>query len=152
MKNKITFRIAILMIVLLGGCSGTSKEEASSDKPLKAINERVEDLNQNVSDYSYAQKEKFVKKMENELARLKKDIIALEEKAKKAGGSAKMEAKTRIQEIKNGTKELEKKINMMKDATEDKWDDIKVKFNESMDGVKDAIEKSRTWISEKIAP
>ena len=140
------------MIVLLGGCSGTSKEEASSDKPLKAINERVEDLNQNVSDYSYAQKEKFVKKMENELARLKKDIIALEEKAKKAGGSAKMEAKTRIQEIKNGTKELEKKINMMKDATEDKWDDIKVKFNESMDGVKDAIEKSRTWISEKIAP
>jgi len=152
LKNKITFRIAILMIVLLGGCSGTSKEEASSDKPLKAINERVEDLNQNVSDYSYAQKEKFVKKMENELARLKKDIIALEEKAKKAGGSAKMEAKTRIQEIKNGTKELEKKINMMKDATEDKWDDIKVKFNESMDGVKDAIEKSRTWISEKIAP
>ena len=140
------------MIVLLGGCSGTSKEEASSDKPLKAINERVEDLNQNVSDYSYAQKEKFVKKMENELARLKKDIIALEEKAKKAGGSAKMEAKTRIQEIKNGTKELEKKINMMKDATEDMWDDIKVKFNESMDGVKDAIEKSRTWISEKIAP
>ena len=140
------------MIVLLGGCSGTSKEEASSDKPLKAINERVEDLNQNVSDYSYAQKEKFVKKMENELARLKKDIIALEEKAKKAGGSAKMEAKTRIQEIKDGTKELEKKVSMLKDATEDKWEDIKVKFNESMDDVKEAIEKSRTWISEKIAP
>ena len=138
--------------MLLVGCSGTSKEEASSDERLEALKEKVDDLNQDVSDYSYAQKEEFVNKMEKELARLKKDIIALEEKAKETDGSAKTEAQTRIQEIKDGTKELEKKVSMLKDATEDKWEDIKVKFNESMDDVKEAIEKSRTWISEKIAP
>ena len=114
--------------------------------------EKVKEAGHAVSDYAYSEKEVFVEKTKNELIRFKKDLADMENKAKKASGNAKIEAQKKIEDAKSGIKKLTVQIETIKNATESQWNELKNKLNDSVDEVKDALAKSRKWLSEKIAP
>ncbi|MGZ3809083.1 MAG: sll1863 family stress response protein [Bacteriovorax sp.] len=147
--KKGTF-ILLLSTFFVSGHQSSFAQETSQKK--EEAKEKIKEAKQAVSDYTYAQKEEFVSKMKLELDGLKKDLADLETKAKKASSTAKVEADNKIQKVKLDVKKLNDQIETVKGSSESEWEKIKNRFNDSMSEAKDAVAKSRKWLSEKIAP
>ena len=101
---------------------------------------------------SYLHKDDYLKQTNAELKKLKKEIARLEKKSEQANNEAKEEARERVQAVKERFGKLGEKIEELKRASESTWEDVKRGYNKSVNEFKNAIDKSRTWMSEKIAP
>jgi chromosome segregation ATPase len=105
-----------------------------------------------VPDRDYTQKNEFIEKTKVEVDHLKKDLSDLEIKAKKAKGTAQKEAKEKIESVKISIGKLNDEVDELKYSTEENWGKVKTKYEESLIEIKVSIEKSRKWLSDKIAP
>jgi hypothetical protein len=48
--------------------------------------------------------------------------------------------------------QAKKQLDLAESATESSWEDVKGSFKKSLDDLKDSIDKTRQWLSDKIAP
>jgi hypothetical protein len=126
--------------------------QQSTEQNKATATEKVKEAGVAVRDYTYSQKEEFITKTKTELNDLKKELADLEIKAKQTTGTAKAEAAKKIQDVKVSINKLNGQLETIKAATESQWNELKNKFNKSMDSAKASIAKSRKWLSEKIAP
>jgi archaellum component FlaC len=93
---------------------------------------------ENLSDYTYAQKEAFVQKMRDNLADLKKEIDDLGTKISQSTDEVKAAAKPKLEALDDQFDKLKAKLDNAEDATEDTWDNIKVGIKQSYDDLKKA--------------
>jgi septal ring factor EnvC (AmiA/AmiB activator) len=119
---------------------------------LVCANETTTEAEQVSSEYAYSQKEDYIARTKEEVNHLQKDLSELEMKSKKITGNAKEEIKIKIKTVKTSIDKLHIEIENLKSAQEGNWVETKRNFNESIEKVKSTIEKSRKWLSEKIAP
>jgi peptidoglycan hydrolase CwlO-like protein len=103
-------------------------------------------------DYTYAQKNDYVKKMQNEIAKINKEIYELEAKAKKANAKYRAEANLKIKALKKKASQLNMHMEKVKTATETNWDRVKADFHKAISEFEDSVRQVRSWLSKKIAP
>lgn len=107
---------------------------------------------QAMEDYTYARKAEFVARMNKDLGVLQDDLNLLAARAESAGGAAKADAKAQLAAAREKWAKTKQQLDQTENATESTWNDVKRGFNESYAGLKDSVDTTRRWLSEKIAP
>jgi chromosome segregation ATPase len=151
MRIKTTMKQGILVITFLFvagfamGCACSSKDGKSAAAQLDVAKTETKEAAQAVKDYAYAQKK-------SELADIQEELDKLSARVDKSSGAAKADAKTRLDAVGKKWAEAKKQLARAESATESTWDDVKGGVKKSYGELKDSMDKTRQWLSEKIAP
>jgi ElaB/YqjD/DUF883 family membrane-anchored ribosome-binding protein len=105
-----------------------------------------------MKDYTFAQKDAFVAKMQGQLTALNTDLDQLTAKVEKSSDAVKADAKPKLQALRDQAAQLNTKLNEVKNSTESTWDSVKTGTQKAWDSLKDGFQQSRQWVSDKIAP
>ena len=143
-----------LIIMILSAAAfvvGCNKEETTSQQ-LDKVKQETKVAARDLQDYSYAQKNEFVEKMQGQLAEINKDLDQLSAKIEKSSAAAKAEANPKLQAMREQMVKLTKQLDDAKGATESTWSDVKAGFKKGYDELKDSFQQARQWVSDKIAP
>jgi hypothetical protein len=103
-------------------------------------------------DYAYAEKADFVDKMKKELVSIQEEMDRLGTKVDRASGAAKADAKVKLETVREKWVQAKKQLDRAENTTESGWDDVKNGFKQSYADLKDSFDKTRQWLSDKIAP
>jgi predicted nucleic acid-binding Zn-ribbon protein len=148
MKNK-TWVITVLSIAAFAvGCDKQPTTSQQMDKVQTETKQAAVDM----KDYTYAQKDEFVKTMQGQLDALNKDLDQLSAKIDSSSDAVKAEAKPKLQALRDQTAQLNKQLDDVKNATESTWDSVKAGFSKAYDATEDGFNQARQWVSDKIAP
>jgi DNA anti-recombination protein RmuC len=143
-----------LMIIFLSTGAflvGCDKEETTSQQ-LDNAQAKAERAAQDMKDYTYAQKSAFVETMKAQLAALNRDLDQLSDKIERANDSVKVEAKPKLQALRDQTDKLNQQLEQAQNATESTWEDVKAGSKKAYNQLKDSFQQARQWVSDKIAP
>jgi ABC-type transporter Mla subunit MlaD len=131
--------------------SGAPQDSASAFQLGKAKAASLE-ATQAMGDYAYARKAEFVADMNKELGEVQDNLNLLAAKADRASGAAKADAKDQLAAVRAKWTKTKQQLDQAENATESTWNDVKSGFKESYAGLKDSVDTTRQWLSEKIAP
>ena len=148
MKNK---TLAITLLSIAAFAVGCEKEKTTTEQ-LDQVKVETKQAAQDMKDYTFAQKEEFVKTMQVQLDTLNKDLDQLSAKIDSSSDAVKAEAKPKLQALRDQAAQLNKQLDEAKNATESTWDSVKSGFTKAYDATKDGINQARQWVSDKIAP
>jgi chromosome segregation ATPase len=148
MKNK---TLAITLLSIAAFAVGCEKEKTTTEQ-LDQVKVETKQAAQDMKDYTFAQKEEFVKTMQVQLDALNKDLDQLSAKIDSSSDAVKAEAKPKLQALRDQAAQLNKQLDEAKNATESTWDSVKAGFTKAYDATKDGFNQARQWVSDKIAP
>ena len=148
MKNK-TLVITLLSIAAVAvGCN----KEQSTSQQMDKVQTETKQAAQDMKNYTFAQKDEFVKTMQGQLDALNKDLDQLSAKIDSSSDAVKAEAKPKLQALRDQAAQLNKQLADAQNATESTWDSVKAGFQKAYDATKDGFNQTRQWVSDKIAP
>jgi hypothetical protein len=144
---------------LTAGC--TSKEVKAAVPPkqaepaaahLEKAKAETKEAAQSMRDYAYAEKAEFVARMKADLVSIQVELDQLGAKVEGAGGAAKADAKVKLAAVREKWAQANRQVDRAQTATASDWDDVKNGFKQSYADLKDSFNKTRQWLSDKIAP
>ncbi len=148
MKNKtllITFLSAAVLVV---GCD----KEKTTAQQLDTVKTETKQAAQDMKDYTYAQKDEFVKSMQGQLTTLNQDLDKLSAKVDSSSDAIKAEAKPKLQALRDQAAKLNQQLADAQNATESTWDSVKAGTQTAYESVEKGFSDARQWVSDKIAP
>jgi chromosome segregation ATPase len=148
MKNQtllFTFLAAAAFVV---GCDKPQTASQQIDK----IQAETKDAAQDMKDYTYAQKDEFVKSMQAQLTALDKDLDTLAAKIDGSSDAVKAEAKPKLQALRDQAAQLQQQLADASNATESTWDSVKAGSKKAYASLASSFSDARQWLSDKIAP
>jgi chromosome segregation ATPase len=148
MKNKsllITFLSAVTFVV---GCD----KEKTAAQQIETIKTETKEAAQDMKDYTFAQKDQFVKAMQAQLLTLDQDLDKLAVKIDKSSDAIKAEAKPKLQALREQATKLNQQLADAQNATESTWTDVKAASKKAYDSLANSFTEARQWVSDKIAP
>jgi len=148
MKNR-TLVVAFLSVAAFA--VGCDKQQTASQQ-IDKVQTETKQAAQDMKDYTFAQKDEFVKAMQGQLDALNKDLDQLSAKIDSSSDAIKAEAKPKLQALRDQVAQLNKQLDDARNATESTWDSVKDGFTKAYDATKDGFNQARQWVSDKIAP
>jgi chromosome segregation ATPase len=148
MKNKALIITALSVATFAVGCDKQQSTSQQIDKVQTETKAAAEDM----KDYTFAQKDEFVKSMQGQLDALNKDLDQLSAKIDSSSDAVKAEAKPKLLALRDQAAQLNKQLDEVKNSTESTWDSVKAGFTKAYDATKDGFNQARQWVSDKIAP
>jgi hypothetical protein len=148
MKNKMLFVTFLSAATFAVGCG---KEQTASQQIDQVQAETKQDT-QDKKDYTYAQKDEFIKAMQTQLTALDKDLDTLSAKIDSSSDAVKAEAKPKLQALRDQSTQLHQQFADAENATESTWDSVKAGSQKAWDSLKSGVASARQWGSDKIAP
>jgi len=148
MKNK------ILLLTLLSAATfavGCDKEKTTAQQ-LDKVQTETKQAAADMKDYTFAQKDEFVKYMQGQLTTLNQDLDKLAAKIDSASDAVKAEAKPKLQALRDQAAKLNQQLADASNATETTWDSVKAGTKQAYDAVVKSFNDARQWVSDKIAP
>jgi hypothetical protein len=148
MKNQ-TWVITVLAIAAVAvGCN----KEQSAAQQMDKVQTETKQAAQDMKDYTFAQKDEFVKAMQAQLDALNKDLDQLSTKIDGSSDAVKAEAKPKLQALRDQVAQLNKQLDEARNANASTWDTVKAGCQKAYDATKTGFNQARQWVSEKIAP
>jgi chromosome segregation ATPase len=148
MKHKTSLLVFLAIAAFAAGCD---KDQTTSQQ-IEKIKAETKTASQDMKNYTFAQKDEFVKNMQVQLDTLNKDIDQLAAKIDSSSDTVKAEAKPKLQALRDQAGQLNKQLDEAKNATESTWDNVKDGFTKAYEATKDGFDQARQWVSDKIAP
>lgn len=148
MKN-ITWLITLLSIATF--VVGCDKEKTTSQQ-IETVKAETKQAAEDMKDYTFAQKDEFVKAMQSQLDTLNQDLDKLSAKIESSSDAVKVEAKPKLLALRGQVAQLNQQLAGARNATESTWDSFKSSIKKAYQATKDGFNQSRQWVSEKIAP
>ena len=148
MKNKTSVITFLFIAAIAVGCN---KEQTTSQQMDKVQTETTQAA-QDMKDYTFAQKSEFVAEMQGQLGALNKDLDQLSAKIDASSDAVKAEAKPKLQALRDQAAQLNQQLADAQNATASTWDSVKAGFQKAYEATKDGFQKTRQWLSDKIAP
>ena len=148
MKNKIFFLAFLAIATFVTGCG---KEQTASQQIDKVQAETKQDA-QDIKDYTFAQKDEFIKAMQSQLTTLNQDLDKLSVKIDGASDAIKAEAKPKLQTLRDQAAQLNQQLADAQNATESTWDSVKTGSQKAYAALAASVTDARQWVSDKIAP
>src|SRR6266487_481089 len=148
MKAKY-FIITLLAAAGLTGCKPAAKSTAEQ---FDQVQEETKAAAEEIKNYTYAQKNEFVAKMQTQLARINRNLDELSVKVEKSSAEAKAEWQPKLQELHHQAEKLKQQLDAARNATESSWDEVKSGSKKAYHELKDGFQRARQWVSDKIAP
>jgi cytochrome c556 len=148
MKNK-TWLITLLSTTAFA--AGCGKEQTTSQQ-IDKVQTETKQAAQDMKDYTFAQKDEFVKAMQDQLATLNQDLDKLSAKIDTSSDTIKAEAKPKLQALRDQAAQLNQQLADARNATESTWDSVKAGSKKAYDALEKSFMDARQWVSDKIAP
>jgi len=147
--NRLVSAIFAVAAILLG-CKPS--DEKSTAAQFDKVKEETKSAAEEIKNYTYAQKNEFVAKMQSQLAKINRDLDEISVKVEKSSAEAKAEWKPKLQALRHQADNLKKQLDEAKNATESTWDEVKAGSKKAYGELKGGFHRARQWVSEKIAP
>jgi len=148
MKNTNLLLTLFALSAFVAGCD----KEPTTSQQLDKVQIETKAAAHDMKDYTYAQKSAFVETMQAQLAALNRDLDQLSAKVEKSSDAAKVEARPKLQALRDQADKLNQQLDKAKNATESTWDDVKAGSKKAYNELADGFQKARQWVSDKIAP
>src|ERR1035437_8363505 len=148
MKNKtllITFLAAATFAV---GC----EKEKTTTQQLETVKTETKQAASDMKDYTFAQKNEFVKYMQGQLTTLNQELDKLSAKIESSSDAVKADARPKLQALRDQAAKLNLQLADAQNATESTWDSVKAGTKKAYDAVEKGFNDARQWVSYKIAP
>ena len=154
MKHAIPVLMFLFIAALAVECTSAEgqKQSGTAAVQLEKAKTETKEAVQASQDYAYTQKTEFVDQMKKDLAEIQKQMDLLSAKVDKSSGAVKADAKTRLDAVRVKWTQAKKQLDQAQSATESTWNDVKDGVKKSYVDVKDSLDKTRQWLSDKIAP
>lgn len=131
--------------------TGCDKKQTTSQQ-LDGVQAKTAEVAQNIKNYTFSQKEEFVRTERTQLTELNRDLDELAARVEKASAAVKAEAQPRIDALRSQTARLNKQLDDAANTTESSWEKFKVEVQKTHTESKEEFNKARQWLSDKIAP
>lgn len=148
MKNKI---FLITVLAAAGFVSGCDREKSTA-RQMEKVKAETKQATAEMKDYSYAQKDEFVKTMQSLLSTLDQDLDRLSARIDGSSAAVKAEAGPKLQALRDQSVKLNQQLVDARSATESTWDSAKVASEKAYATLADGGTEVRKWVSDKIAP
>ena len=148
MKNiplLITFLAAATFAV---GCD----KEKTANQQLETVKTETKQAASDMKDYTFAQKDEFVKAMQGQLTALNEDLDKLSAKIDSSSDAIKAEAKPKLQALREKTNQLGKQLEAATNSSESTWETVKADSKKAYNELNEEVNQARQWVSDKIAP
>jgi chromosome segregation ATPase len=142
----------IIILLAAGGLAGCKPAAKSTAEQFDQVKVETKAAAEEIKNYTYAQKNEFVAKMQTQLAKINRDLDELSVKVEKSGAGARAEWNPKLQELRHQADKLRKQLEGAKNASESTWDEVKSGSKKAYNELKDGFQKARQWVSDKIAP
>lgn len=143
------------LITFASGCNPSGDREAVSSE--KAIDKQIEEVQASASDaadelsaYTYEQKQAFVSTMEAQLEEMENSLEEISESIANSSRAVKAEAEPKLTALKVKMEVLENQLESVKASGSSTWDTVKRSTGETYDDLKDSFNDLRQWLSDKL--
>ena len=151
--NKSLMPLSFLSVVLCAtGCQQPAETPAARADKFDAVAAKTADATQEMKDYTFAEKEEFVTKMQARLDSIKVDLDQISKQIEQSSDQVKNEDRPKLLALRQQTTALEVQLQKAKEANESTWDEVKAGFKKGYGELQDGVTSARQWVSEKIAP
>jgi len=143
-----------LLITLLSAAAfatGCNKNQTAAQQ-IDKVQTEAKQAAKDMKDYTFAQKDEFVKYMQTQLTALDQDLDKLSAKIDGSSEAIKAEAKPKLQALREQAAKLNEQLTDAKSATASTWDDVKAGSQKAYDSLAKSFADARQWVSDKIAP
>ena len=148
MKNTTLLITLLSAAAFVAGCD----KEKTTTQQLDQVQAETKQAAQDMKDYTFAQKDEFVKAMQIQLAALNQDLEKLAAKIDNSTDAIKAEAKPKLQALRDQAGQLNQQLAEAQNATESTWDTVKAGTKKNYDALAKSFGDARQWVSDKIAP
>ncbi len=148
MKNKANFIVFLSVVAFASGCG----KEQSTSQQLDTVKAETKQAAADMKDYTFAQKDEFVKYMQGQLATLNQDLDKLSAKIDSSSDAIKAEAKPKLQALREQAAKLNEQLAAAQNATASTWDNVKAGTKKAYDSLAASFVEARQWVSDKVAP
>ena len=98
--------------------------------------------------YAYDKREVFIDDASADLTELDQKINELSEKVTATGTTVKAAAQPKIEDLRKLRIALGKKLEKLKDSTEDNWNDLKADYQKADSQMKVSLQQSWKWVQD----
>jgi len=130
---------------------GCDKDKTTAQQ-IETVKIETKQAAQDMKDYTFAQKDDFVKSMQGQLTVLNQDLDKLAAKIESSSNAVKAEAKPKLQALRDQAAKLNQQLADAQNATETTWDSVKAGTKTAYESVEKGFTEARQWVSDKIAP
>jgi archaellum component FlaC len=153
MRNTLLAITCFAIAAVAMGCKPSAEQDRKATaEQFDKVKKETQEAAQDMKDYAFAQKAAFVEKMQGQIAEINKHLDQLAAKIEKASDAAKAEAKPKLQALRDQVAKLNQQLDIVRNATESTWGDVKAGFSKGYGELKDGFQAARQWVSDKIAP
>jgi uncharacterized lipoprotein YehR (DUF1307 family) len=116
----------------------TACDKSSDAKATASVGDKSVDV-----DVSYAKKDDWVSKMKSQANDLSAEIQRLSTNTSE-------EAKSKLETLKEKSKNLNVEIDKAQNSTESTWSDVKTSSKKAMDEASDSFRDAKDWVAKKL--
>jgi exonuclease VII large subunit len=157
---KYMIRISALFFAACAmGCApteGKAAEESTQNETqsvqLDKVKTETKEAAQAMKDYTFAQRAEFVAKTRIELDEFQVELDRLSREVDRSKAEAKADAKIRLDAVRENWARTKEKLDQAESATEVTWNDVRLGFEKSRDSLRESVNETRQWLSDKIEP
>lgn len=147
MNPKFSVIVFLSAAALVSGCN---KEQTTSDQ-ISEVKTETKATTMELKDYTFEHKADYVAHMQAQVDALNKDLDQLSVKIEKSSDAIKVEAKPKLEALRDQVAQLNKHLDDVRNGTASTWDSVKATTAKAFDSLKDGFQQSRQWLSDKIA-
>lgn len=142
----------LLLAALVAACNKSAPDnDATAAQQLDQAKQDTIQAAQDMKNYTYAQKDEFVKKMQPELDALNAELVQLSAKIDRASDTVKAEAKPKLDALRAQVAALGVDLDQAKNATASTWDDVKAGAQKALDATTESFKEAGQWIDKQFS-
>jgi paraquat-inducible protein B len=147
--KKITLLVSLLSAAaFVVGCD----QDKTASQQMDQVKTETKQAASDMKDYTFAEKDEFVKYMQGQLATLNADLDTLSAKIDSSSDAIKAEAKPKLQALRDQAAKLNQQLADDSNATASTWDSVKAGTQKAYDAMAADFADARQWVSDKIKP
>lgn len=157
MKNSIWILGPLSVAAFFTACAPddsttTSKSDTNLSNQLDRVQADATEARDDLAAYTHAQKEQYVESLSRRISILEEELDLLTTEVNNSSAAAQAEAKPRVAALRVQLDQLKEQLDQAEDATATTWDSVKQGTSAAYDDLKEGVQDTRQWMSDKIAP
>jgi len=148
MKNNTLLLTLLAATAFTVGC----EKAPTASQQLDTMKAETKQAAADMKNYTFAQKDEFVKAMQAQLTTLNQDLDKLAAKIESSSDDVKAEAKPKLQALRDQAAKMSQQLADDQNATETTWESVKAATQKGYDAMAASFSDARQWVSDKIAP